>query len=129
MQQRFIELGNGYTDLFELIELAKVNKHRLQGMLALHTITGGKAVTSPVLVLKPTDPGEFQPLYICLEGIPDPRIQQNKRYSLFAETAADLNMEIVELEVRPSTSFTDKTLFYQYLIGILRMNKLIAPLT
>ncbi|MED4312684.1 methylthioribose kinase, partial [Heyndrickxia coagulans] len=29
MQQRFIELGNGYTDLFELIELAKANRHRL----------------------------------------------------------------------------------------------------
>lgn len=128
MQQRFIELGNGYTDLFELIELAKANRHRLHGMLALHTIVADQAVTSPVLILKPTDPGEFQALYVCLEGIPDPRVQPNKRYSLFAETAATLGADIVELEVRPSSSFSDKTLFYQYLIGILRMNRLIAPL-
>ncbi|NEU35524.1 methylthioribose kinase, partial [bacterium LRH843] len=55
-------------------------------------------------------------------------VQPNKRYSLFAETAAALGADIVELEVRPSSSFSDKTLFYQYLIGILRMNRLIAPL-
>ncbi|AEO99414.1 methylthioribose kinase [Weizmannia coagulans] len=128
MQQRFIELGNGYTDLFELIELAKANRHRLHGMLALHTIVADQAVTSPVLILKPTDPGEFQALYVCLEGIPDPRVQPNKRYSLFAETAAALGADIVELEVRPSSSFSDKNLFYQYLIGILRMNRLIPPL-
>ncbi|WP_026314521.1 DUF7147 family protein [Heyndrickxia acidiproducens] len=128
MQQRFIELGNGYTDLFEFIELAKANRHRFQRMLTLHTSIDGKAVTSPVLILKPTDPGEFQALYICLEGIPNPHVQPNKRYTLFANTARDLKTDIIELEVKPSVDFPDKHLYYQYLIGILRMNKYIAPL-
>lgn len=68
MQQRFIELGNGYTDLFELIELAKANRHRLHGMLALHTIVADQAVTSPVLILKPTDPGNFRRYTFALKG-------------------------------------------------------------
>ncbi|GAA3323027.1 hypothetical protein GCM10020331_045250 [Ectobacillus funiculus] len=37
MIQRFIELGEGYSDLYELLEIAKANRHRLAHMLAFHT--------------------------------------------------------------------------------------------
>ncbi len=30
LQQYFIELGEGYGDIYELMELMKTNKHRLQ---------------------------------------------------------------------------------------------------
>jgi hypothetical protein len=126
--QRFIELGEGYSDLYELIELATANKHRIQHMMALHTKIDTKEVTSLVVVLKPTDPGKFQALYICREGIPNPHFLPNKRYDLFTKTAEELNKQICELSVKPSSLFHEKDLFYQHLIGILRLNHFIAPL-
>jgi hypothetical protein len=126
--QRFIELGEGYSDLYELLELTNANQHRLQHMLALHTKIDGKERTSLVVVLKPTDPGKFQALYICREGIPNPNSLQNKRYDLFAETAKTHSKQIHELEVKSSTIFYEKELYYQYLIGILRLNHYLLPL-
>ncbi|MEH7118716.1 methylthioribose kinase [Neobacillus vireti] len=128
MIQRFIELGEGYSDIYELLELAKANQHRLQHMMALHTQISGKDMTSLVVVLKPTDPGKFQALYICREGIPNPTILPNKRYDLFAQTAKELGKQIIQLTVKPSEIFNEKDLFYQHLIGILRLNHYILPL-
>jgi len=126
--QRFIELGEGYSDIYELVELAKANQHRLQHMMALHTKIETKDVTSLVVVLNPTTPGKFQALYICREGIPNPNIMPNKRFDLFAQTAHSLGKRIHELSVKPSAIFNEKELFYQHLIGILRLNHYILPL-
>ena len=128
MIQRFIELGEGYSDIYELLELAKANQNRLQHMMALHTKIGGKDMTSLVVILKPTDPGKFQALYICREGIPNPTTLPNKRFDLFAQTAESLGKQIIEITVKPSNIFNEKELFYQYLIGILRLNHYILPL-
>lgn len=128
MIQRFIELGQGYSDIYELIELAKSNHSRLQHMIALHTVIEKKEATSLAIILKPTDPGKFQPIYICREGIPNPNLLPNKRFDLFAQTAEELNKKIIELSVKPSTIFPEKELFYQQLIGILRLNHFLAPL-
>ncbi|MBX9972276.1 methylthioribose kinase [Cytobacillus firmus] len=128
MIQRFIEIGEGYSDIYELIEIARANKHRLSHMAAFHTSIDKKEVTSLAVILKPTDPGGFQPLYICREGIPNPKAAPNKRYELFADAAEDLNKEIIQLTVKPSVIFNEKELYFQYLIGILRLNHYIAPL-
>ncbi|MDF2039582.1 methylthioribose kinase [Cytobacillus oceanisediminis] len=128
MIQRFIEIGEGYSDIYELIEIARANKHRLSHMAAFHTSIDHKEVTSLAVILKPTDPGGFQPLYICREGIPNPKAAPNKRYELFADAAEDLNKEIIQLTVKPSVIFNEKELYFQYLIGILRLNHYIAPL-
>jgi hypothetical protein len=128
MIQRFIELGEGYSDLYELIEIAKSNQHRLSHIMAFHTTIGENPVTSLVVVLNPTEQGEFQPLYICREGIPHPKYKPSQRWNAFKDTAASLGKEIIELDVKPSTLFAEKELFYQYLIGILRMNRYIPPL-
>ncbi|UOE57030.1 methylthioribose kinase [Bacillus sp. CMF12] len=128
MIQRFIEIGEGYSDIYELIEIARANKHRLSHMAAFHTSIDHKEVTSLAVILKPTDPGGFQPLYICREGIPNPKAAPNKRYELFANAAEDLNKEIIQLTVKPSVIFNEKELYFQYLIGILRLNHYIAPL-
>ncbi len=123
MIQRFIELGEGYSDLFELIEIATANQHRLARMMAYHTVKNGKEVTSLVVILNPTVTGDFQPLYLCKEGIPNPHITPNKRFNLFASAAEQLQKNVIELTVKSSDEFADKELFYQYLIGILRMNR------
>lgn len=126
--QRFIELGQGYSDIFELVELARTNKHRLEHMMAFHTKINNREVTSAAIVLNPSKEGDFQPIYISREGIPNPHFKPNKRYDLFQETANELGKEIIELVTKPSTEFSEKELYYQYLIGILRMNRYIPPL-
>lgn len=128
MIQRFIELGEGYSDVYELLELARANQHRLQHMIALHSTINNKDVTSLVVILEPTNPGKFQALYICREGIPNPNKVSNKRYDLFEQTAQTLGKQIHELSVKPSIIFNEKELYYQYLIGILRLNHFISPL-
>jgi hypothetical protein len=125
MIQKFIELGQGYSDVYELLEIAKNNQHRLSQMMAFHSNNNGKEVTSLAVILHPTNPGDFQPLYICREGIPNPHVKPNKRFDLFAETAEQLQKEVIELTVKPSSEFVDIELYYQYLIGILRMNRYI----
>ncbi|MCM3572897.1 methylthioribose kinase [Mesobacillus subterraneus] len=128
MIQRFIELGEGYSDLYELIETARANQHRLMHLMAIHTKINEKDVSSLVVVLKPTDPGKFQALYVCREGIPNPHVLKNKRFDMFAEMAAELGKTIIEFDAKPSTMFAEKELYYQHLIGILRLNHYIPPL-
>lgn len=128
MIQRFIELGEGYSDIYELIDTAKANKHRVSRLIALQTKIDEKFVTSIVVVMNPTTTGDFQALYICREGIPNPSIKANKRYQLFEELAAYLQLPISTIDVKPSTMFNEKELYHQYLIGILRLNHFIPPM-
>ncbi|HSH26084.1 MAG TPA: methylthioribose kinase [Massilibacterium sp.] len=128
MVQRFIELGEGYSDLYELFEIAKSNKHRLHQLLSLLAEVNGKHVLSFVVVLQPTEEADFQPLYICREGIPYNDEKKSKRLLLFEELAEQLQTKIVPLTVQPSTSFPEKELYYNYLIGVLRMNRFIPPM-
>ncbi|WP_285766495.1 methylthioribose kinase [Peribacillus sp. SI8-4] len=128
MIQRFIELGHGHSDIYELLEVGRNQKHRVIRLLALNTTINDKKVTSPVIVLQPTDPGKFQPLYICREGIPNPHITKNKRYELFEGLAEELEKPIIEIDVKPSVLFAETELYYQHLIGILRMNRYLPPL-
>ncbi|WP_163101388.1 DUF7147 family protein [Peribacillus alkalitolerans] len=128
MIQRFIELGQGYSDLYELLEVGRNNQHRVLRLLAMHSTFEDKPVTSLAIVLTPTNPGDFQPIYMCREGIPNPTITPNKRYDLFNELSSGLEVPIIQLEVKSSHYFVDKELYHQYLIGILRLNHLIAPM-
>ncbi len=90
MIQRFIELGEGYSDLYELLEIAKANKERVTHMLQFETVKNNKKVCSLVVILKPTTVGDFQPLYICREGIPILDHKKSKRIILFEETAKQI---------------------------------------
>lgn len=128
MIQRFIELGQGYSDIYELLEIGKHNSERIARLLALHTKINEKKVTSLVIVMQPTDPGDFQALYICREGIPNPHETPNKRYELFKDLAVQLDKTIIELDVKPSITFSETDLYYQHLIGILRMNRYLPPM-
>ena len=128
MIQRFIELGEGYSDIYELIETAKANKHRVSKLIALHSKVNNRDVSSLVVIMEPTNPGKFQALYICREGIPNPNVKANKRFELFTELESDLNKKIIQIEVKPSNMFNELELYYQYLIGILRLNHYLPPL-
>ncbi|WP_026692148.1 DUF7147 family protein [Peribacillus kribbensis] len=128
MIQRFIELGEGYSDLYELLSLGKSAGNRTRRLFALHTIKNNKPATSLAISMEPTHPGDFLPIYICREGIPNPHHTPNKRYELFKDLADSLEKQIIELEVKPSSDFAEKELYFQYLIGIMRMNKYLPPL-
>lgn len=128
MIQRFIEIGQGYSDIYELLEIAKTNKHRVLHLMEFHTKINNNDVTSLAIVLQPAESGDFQPIYICREGIPNPAKKLTKRYELFTDLAKELNKEIISLQVKPSTFFAETELYYQHLIGILRMNRYIPPL-
>ncbi|WP_458414008.1 methylthioribose kinase [Schinkia sp. CFF1] len=128
MIQRFIELGQGYSDLYELLEIARTNKHRIVHLMAFHTVINDNDVTSLAVVLKPTTTGDFQPIYVCREGIPNPEKKPNKRFDLFKELAEELGKEIIAFKVKPSSVFAETELYYQHLIGILRMNRFIPPM-
>lgn len=128
MIQRFIEIGQGYSDIYELLEIGRNQKHRVARLLAMHTTINEKKVTSLVIVMEPTDPGKFQPLYICREGIPNPHATKNKRYELFENLAEELDRPIIEIDVKASVLFAEIELYYQHLIGILRMNRYLPPL-
>ncbi|MCQ9280278.1 methylthioribose kinase [Priestia aryabhattai] len=127
MIQRFIELGEGYSDIYELLEIVKSNKHRLAHLIMLRTVKEDRQVASFVAVLHSTAEGNFQPLYVCREGIV---LKQNdsKRVELFKRAAEEAGKEIVVLDVKPSTTFPETALYYQHLIGILRMNRFIPPM-
>ena len=127
--QRFIELGEGYSDIYELIELTKAQSNRVAFLLSLQTTVKEREVVSLAVILKPTNPGNFQPIYICREGIPNPEITPNKRFEMFEQLSKELDKKIITLQVKPSSLFPVKDLFYQHLIGILRMNRYLPPLS
>lgn len=128
MIQRFIELGQGYSDIYELISLGEQMRERVKHVMAFHTVINGENKTSVAIVMHPTQPGDFQPIYICREGIPYPHDIPNKRYDFIKNLAERLEKEVIELTVRPSNIFGETELYYQHLIGILRMNNYIGPL-
>ncbi|MBY6084911.1 DUF7147 family protein [Priestia flexa] len=128
MIQRFIELGQGYSDIYELFEIAKHNTHRLQHLIMLRTVIDNQPKASFIVALNPTTEGNFQPLYVCREGISLSETKASKRVELFEQLANSLDKSIIVLDVKPSTMFSETELYYQHLIGILRMNRYISPL-
>ncbi|MFD2638160.1 DUF7147 family protein [Piscibacillus salipiscarius] len=126
MTQRFIKLGEGYGDLYELFTLIEAMPERVQNLLAFHTIKNEEERTSIAAVFKPTNQGNFQPIYICLEGILKPNEDSpNVRFDAFKEISERLNQPIIELVVPPSDTYHEIELYYQQLIAVLRLNHII----
>ena len=129
MIQKFIELGQGYSDIYELLELGDRMPDRIQHAIAFYSEKDGQPVASLAFVMIPGRENKFQPIYICREGIPNPHEKPNKRFDLFQEVAEKAGKEVAEFTIKPSTIYPETELFYQHLIGILRTNKFIAPLS
>ncbi|MCP3026231.1 methylthioribose kinase [Halobacillus sp. A5] len=129
MRQKFIELGEGYTDLYELIELGSRMPERIQHALAFYSEKSGLSAASLALIMKPDIQNKFQPIYICREGIPNPHEKTNQRFAMFQSMVEKSGHSIIEYTVKPSSIFPETELYYSYLIGILRTHKKLAPLT
>ncbi|MFB7140536.1 methylthioribose kinase [Gottfriedia sp. NPDC056225] len=128
MIQRMIEIGEGYSDLYELFEIATSQKDRVKHLLKFTSENNGTKCCSFAVILNPTSIGEFQPIYYCREGITLKEEKITKREELCEELATTLNKEIITLQIRHSSSFHENDLFHQYIIGILRLNHLIPPM-
>src|SRR5690625_5261277 len=127
MTQRFIKLGEGYGDTYELFTLIESMPKRVEQFLIFNTEKEAGKRRSLAVVFKPTSQGNFQPIYICLEGIPH-KEKEDLRVVEFRRLAEKLNKQVIEMDVPSSTTYYEEDLYYQKLIAILRLNHLIKPL-
>lgn len=123
--QRFIELGEGLGDVFELCELIRSNSGRLHRAFIFTARDSG--VLSLAAAFEPAGEGSFMPIYICREGIRNSS-KGSARVTRFQEAAAEAGATPVTVEVRPSKDFSDLDQYFRHITGILRLNHLIPPL-
>lgn len=129
MPQQFIELGEGYGDVYELLEIVKTNQDRFHQAFILTSIKEEKKFASLAIALKPVGESKFMPIYICREGIPYNEEQPSQRQKMFEESIKRLDRKAVVVEIKHSSIFSESKLFYQYLIGIMRLHHYIPALT
>lgn len=128
MIQQFIELGQGYGDVYELCELIKTNEARFHHAFIFTSNKNDNMYASLAVAFKPVGESKFMPIYICREGIPYNFEKRAKRIELFEEAVNALEKKTNILEIKHSSIFSEEKLFYQYLIGILRLNHYIPPM-
>ena len=75
LNQQFIELGEGFGDVYELCELINTNSSRLHKTFILSAPTPSGHALSLAVAFEPANEGIFMPVYICREGI----IQQDTK--------------------------------------------------
>lgn len=64
LNQRFIELGQGYGDVYELCELIRTNSARLDKTFILSSETPAGHALSLAASFNPVNDGQFMPVYI-----------------------------------------------------------------
>ncbi len=127
MIQQFIELGQGYGDVYELCELIKTNEKRFHNAFIFISDKGDKKVASLAVAFKAVGESNFMPIYVCREGIPYNIDKPSKRIAIFEETLNEIGKKAIPMEVKHSSIYSETILYYQHLIGILRMNHFIPP--
>lgn len=127
MIQQFIELGQGYGDVYELCELIKTNEKRFHNAFIFISNKGDAKVASISIAFKPVGESKFMPIYVCREGIPYNPEKPSKRLEIFEEALKEFGKKAIPMEIKHSSYFSETVLFYQHLIGILRMNHFIPP--
>jgi hypothetical protein len=129
MIQKFVELGEGYGDIYELCELIQTNKDRFHEAFIFTATKEDRKFCSLAVAFKPVGESKFMPIYICREGIPVKDDKKAQRVEIFEQAIATLEKVPNTLEIKHSSAFADSALYYQYLIGILRMNRYIPPMS
>ncbi|HLG26252.1 MAG TPA: methylthioribose kinase [Paenisporosarcina sp.] len=129
MIQRFIELGEGYSDIYEWLELLKTNEDRFHHVCIFTSVLNDVKKLSVALVLKPASEGNFTPIYYCREGIEYSAEKTSKRILLVEKTLQERNYSPHRLEVKHSSYFAEPALYHQYLTGLLRLHHILPPLS
>ncbi len=128
MIQQFIELGQGYGDVYELCELIQTNEKRFHNAFIFISNKGDQKLVSVGVAFRPVGDSKFMPIYICREGIPYNQEKKSKRLELFEEALGRIGKKAIPMDIKHSSYYSETYLFYQHLIGILRMNHFIPPL-
>ncbi|ULG72785.1 DUF7147 family protein [Macrococcus brunensis] len=128
MSQSFIELGPGLSDFFEFEELIRYNHERIRSVVALHTTLEKTPKTSILVIMNPTKQGHFQGIYSTFESLPYPYPDSNKRFDLIRGWAENYQLPFLEFETKAMHHFHEQALFYNYLIGVLRLQRQLPPL-
>jgi hypothetical protein len=122
--QKFIHLGEGYGDVFELEALIQYNHQRIKSGIYLHA--EGRPSTF-ILVMAPVR-GNFQAIYTIYQGIPMTS-KSRQKYNIINDNLEKYNISKVEMTTRDPDDFHDRTQYFQYMLGVLRLNNLIPPLS
>ncbi|AKG73692.1 DUF7147 family protein [Salinicoccus halodurans] len=121
--QKFITLGEGYGDIFELESLISHNHTRIDKAIFLHT---GDSHSTFLLVMQPVR-GNFQAIYTIYNGIRYNQ-GQGQKYTLIRGWCEGKNIPVIEFSARDPEDFYEREQFYQYITGVLRLNHLIPPM-
>ncbi|UBH09437.1 DUF7147 family protein [Macrococcus armenti] len=127
MKQTFIPLGSGLSDLFEFEQLMKYNHERIHCLLFLHTTLETEPKTSCILIMQPAN-DKFQAMYSIFECIKYPYNGLSKKYELLKGWAETYGIDIKEHEIKSKQHFYEDELYYQYLTGVLRLQRIIPPM-
>ena len=100
MIQQFIDLGQGYGDVYELCELIQTNKIVSTKHLYSLLQRVNKKFASLAVAFKPVGESKFMPIYICREGIPYNEEKPSKRIELFEETLNAIDKTATLLEIK-----------------------------
>lgn len=128
MKQSFIKLGEGLTDLFEFITLIEYNHTRIDYIVYFHTPTFDKKLSSVAIIMKPTSDKHFQAMYIMVNALKYLYPEPNKKFDMINKQAAQFNLEIKEIDVQPPERFHSHSIYFNYLISVLRIERWIPPL-
>ncbi|GGA97637.1 hypothetical protein ERX37_04180 [Macrococcus hajekii] len=128
MSQSFINLGPGYSDFFEFEELIHYNHERIRSVIALHTTLEKEPKTSILVIMKPTRQGHFQGIYATFETLPYPYPTSHKRFDFIKSWADEYQLPFLEFEVKAKHYFHEQALYYNYLTGVLRLQRQLPPL-
>lgn len=129
MIQRFIELGEGYSDIYEWMELLETNEDRFHNVCIFTSVLKDVKKLSVALILKPASESKFMPIYFCREGIEYSLEKKSKRIQLVEKTMEEKNYSPHRLEVKHSSYFAEPALYHQYLTGLLRLHHILPPLS
>ncbi|MBI5974495.1 DUF7147 family protein [Staphylococcus canis] len=128
MQQSFIVLGHGLTDLFEFKTLIAYNHQRIARIIYFHTPKSEKLLSSVAIIMNPTEGRKFQAMYIMLNALPYPYPNTNRKYELIQSFIEPYHIETVGIDVHPPEDYPELDLYFNYLKSVLRLQHWIPAL-
>ncbi|WQC57875.1 hypothetical protein U0485_00210 [Staphylococcus pseudintermedius] len=128
MQQSFIVLGHGLTDLYEFKTLIEYNHERIDRIVFFHTPKSTYQLTSVAIIMQPTEGRKFQAMYIMLDALRYPYPESNRKYELIQSYAAPYHIEMVGVDVHAPDDYPELDLYFNYLKSVLRLQHWIPAL-
>ena len=128
MKQSFIVLGEGLTDLFEFKTLIEYDHSRINRIVFFNSHDSHKGLSSAAIIMNPTEGNYFQAMYIMVNAFPYPHPEDNKKSEMIRNWAEQYDLTLNELDVKSTDDFPDLELYFNYLVGVLRLYHWIPPL-